>query len=163
MTIAAQLPKSNLDIKGDRLRFLLAAAINECEQQYRLGAVDKSTNTVALLNAALAKLTPLAAVGSIALAAIYGDNTVTAAEAASPAAVAITTTNFADGAALTVTVDGATTAGFSATAVASNAATLNITSAAALALSVGAHTVVISGTDSAGIVRTLTRTLTRTA
>ena len=54
MTIAAQLPKPALDAKGDRLRFLLAACISECNTQADRGAYDKGTSLKALLTAAAA-------------------------------------------------------------------------------------------------------------
>lgn len=54
MTIAAQLPDPKLDIEGDRLRFLLAACISECNIQADRGAYDKGTSLKALLTAAAA-------------------------------------------------------------------------------------------------------------
>ncbi len=59
MAIAADLPQSTLDARGERLRFLLAWAISECAIQQDLGQTDKTTNTIALLNAAIAKLEAL--------------------------------------------------------------------------------------------------------
>lgn len=57
MTIAAQLPDPKLDVKGDRLRFLLAACISECNIQADRGAYDKGTSLKALLTAAAALVT----------------------------------------------------------------------------------------------------------
>lgn len=165
MTIAAQLPKSILDIRGDRLRFLLANALNECEQQYRIGKTDKATNTLALLAAVTTKLNGLTTVGVINLGNISTDNVITAAEAASPVTMTAGTANFANGTVLTVRLDantGATT-GITVSNVSSNSATVTLTSAAALALTIGTHTLTVSGTDSAGIVRSRTQTFSRTA
>lgn len=54
MSIAAQLPKSTLDIRGDRLRFQLANAISEANIQADRGQYDKGTQLKALLTAAAA-------------------------------------------------------------------------------------------------------------
>ncbi len=162
MTIAAQLPTSNLDIRGDRLRFQLANAINECEQQYRNGGNDKSTNTVALLNAAIARLTVLATVGSLTLGAVSGNDNITNTEAGSTVTAPVTTANFGDGAVLSVTLDGAVVAGVTVSNVTSNAATVSLTSAAATALSIGTHSLTLTGTDAAGVARSSVRQFTRT-
>lgn len=163
MTIAAKLPKSNLDIRGDRLRYQLANALNECEAQYRRGGTDKTTNTIALLNAVIAKLTPMTTVGSLAVANLTADNVITAAEAASPVTAAVTSVNFANGTVLTVLLDGAVVAGVTVSAISSNAATITLTAAAATALSIGAHTLTLSGVDSAGVNRTVVKGFSRSA
>ncbi len=54
--IAADLPAVTLDIRGDRLRFLLADAISECNIQADLGQYDKGTSLKALLTAAAAAI-----------------------------------------------------------------------------------------------------------
>ncbi len=160
---ASQLPASNLDSRGDRLRFDLAWVINECEAQYRNGANDKTTNTVALLNAALAKLTPMSTIGSMTINAISTDNVITAAEAASPITVTVTTAGVTTGAGLTVWVDGAPMSGVTVSTVGSNSANITISSAAATALTIGTHTLKVFGTDTAGVYREASRTFSRTA
>lgn len=166
MTIAAQLPKSTLDIRGDRLRFQLANALNECEAQYRRGQTDKATNTVALLNAVIAKLNGLTVVGSVSVGTVSGDNVITAAEAAAGTiTVAVTFTNVANGVQPTVRLDGSATAtsGITISTVSSNSATISITSAAAVALALSAHTLTVAAVDAGGITRSNTRSFTRTA
>lgn len=164
MTIAAQLPKSTLDIRGDRLRFQLANALNECEQQYRNGGVDKATNTLALLAAVTAKLNGLTTISLLNIANISTDNVITAAEAAAGTInVTVGTANFANGSTLTVKYDGATTAGITITTVSSNSATISITSAAAVAMTIGAHALTVSGVDGAGLTKTTVKGFSRTA
>lgn len=163
MTIAAQLPASNLDIRGDRLRFLLANALNECEQQYRSGGTDKATNTTALLNAVITRLGAMTTPGSLTVANVTTDNNVTNAEAGSNITVNVTTANFADGSTLTVVLDGVVTAGVTISVVGSNAATITLTSAAATAIANGTHSLTVSGTDNAGVYRATVKQFTRSA
>lgn len=161
MTIAAQLPKTILDIRGDRLRFELANALNECEAQYRRGKTDKSTSLAALLSAVQTKLSGMATVGSVTIAAISTDDKITDAEAASPVTVAITFTNVANGVQPTVLVDGAVLAGVTIGTVSAGAATVTMTAAAAAALAKTSHILTVSVVDSAALLRTATRTFTR--
>ncbi len=54
--IASQLPGSNIGPRGEKLRFVLAQVINECEEQARRGQTDKTDDVLELLAAAQAHL-----------------------------------------------------------------------------------------------------------
>ncbi len=161
MTIASQLPKSTLDIRGDRLRFLLANALNECEQQYRNGKTDKATNTLALLAAVTTKLNGMTTVGSVTIPAISTDDKITDAEAASNVTVSVAFANVANGTQPVVWVDGAPLAGVTIAVVSSNAALVTMTAAAAAALTKAAHTLTVRAVDNGGLTRSATRNFTR--
>lgn len=162
MSIASKLPATTLDARGDRLRFSLANAINECEQEYRnSGTTGKAVSLGALLSAAQAQLTALSNPGALTVSSVAGDNTITAAEAATDLAVAGTATNL-NGSSVEVLIDGLVVATVPVSANAYTTGTA-IKAATWTALSLGTHTITVRATDAAGFLRSASRTVTRTA